>query len=92
MNIIITTGRLTTDPIIRTSGDKVRALFTLAINRPVSRDESGNTPADYPQFVAFGKTAEVLRDYATKGQALEVQGHIATSTYDKDGSVSSPPS
>ena len=72
MNIIITTGRLTTDPIIRTSGDKVRALFTLAINRPVSRDESGNTPADYPQFVAFGKTAEVLRDYATKGQALEV--------------------
>jgi single-strand DNA-binding protein len=85
MNIITVTGRLTAAPIVRTSGDNVRALFTVAIERPVSRDENGNRPADFPQFVAFGKTAEVLRDYAIKGQALEVQGHIATSTYDKDG-------
>jgi single-strand DNA-binding protein len=85
MNIITVTGRLTAAPTIRTSGDNVRALFTVAIERPVSRDENGNRPADFPQFVAFGKTAEVLRDYAIKGQALEVQGHIATSTYDEDG-------
>ncbi len=85
MNIITATGRLTAAPVVRTSGDKVRALFTIAIERPVNRDENGNRPADFPQFVAFGKTAEVLRDHAIKGQALEVQGHIATSTYDKDG-------
>jgi single-strand DNA-binding protein len=74
------------EPTIRTSGDSVRALFTIAINRPVAADADGNRPADFPSFVAFGKTAQVLRDYAVKGQALEIQGHLATSTYDdKDG-------
>lgn len=85
MNLITITGRLVAEPTIRTSGTSVRALFTLAVNRPTKRDENGNQPADYPNFVAFGKTAELLRDYTVKGQALEIVGHIATSTYDKDG-------
>jgi single-strand DNA-binding protein len=86
MNIITITGRLTAAPMVRTSGGNVRALFTVAVERPVKRDDNNKKPADYPSFVAFGKTAEVLRDYAVKGQALEIQGHIATSTYDdKDG-------
>ncbi len=86
MNIITITGRLTAKPTIRTSGDSVRALFTIAVDRPVKKDEDGNQPTDFPSFVAFGRTAGVLRDYAMKGQSLEIQGHIATSTYDdKDG-------
>jgi single-strand DNA-binding protein len=86
MNIITITGRLTAPATIRSSGDSVRALFIVAVNRPVKRDDNGNTPADFPSFVAFGKTAEVLRDYAVKGQFLEIQGHLATSTYDdQDG-------
>jgi single-strand DNA-binding protein len=85
MNIIAITGRLTTDPQVRTSGSSIRAFFTIAVDRPVSKDDAGNKPTDFPQFVAFGKNAEVLRDFATKGQLLEIQGHIATSTFDRNG-------
>lgn len=85
MNLITITGRLVAEPTIRTSGGKTRALFTLAVNRPTKRDENGNQPADYPNFVAFDKNAELLNEYAVKGQALEIVGHLTTSTYDKDG-------
>jgi single-strand DNA-binding protein len=86
MNIITVTGRLTANPTIRTSDDgSVRGFFTIAVDRPVKKDEEGKQPTDFPSFVAFRKTAEVLRDYAVKGQFLVIQGHIATSTYDKDG-------
>ena len=85
MNIFIISGRLTNSPEVRISGNTSRARFNLAVDRAVARDESGNRPTDFPSFVAFGKNAELLGEYAVKGQLLEVTGRIATSTYDKDG-------
>jgi single-strand DNA-binding protein len=87
MNTIIITGRLTAKPTIHTTGESVRALFTIAVDRPVKKDENGKKPTDFPSFVAFRKTAETLRDYTVKGQYLEIQGHIATSTYDDENGV-----
>ena len=72
-------GRFTSDPELRTAGETSIVRFTLARNRP----KRGDTPAeaDFVDFTAFGKTAEMIERYFKKGDQLGVEAHIATSTY-----------
>lgn len=72
-------GRFTSDPELRTAGETSIVRFTLARNRP----KHGDTPAeaDFVDFTAFGKTAEMIERYFKKGDQLGVEAHIATSTY-----------
>ena len=83
----IGTGRLTSDPIIRYSqGEKpcCFAKFTLAVNRRFKRENEPD--ADFINCTAFGKTAEVIEKYFTKGMKMEVVGEIRTGSYtNKDG-------
>ena len=82
MNIVIAKGNMTDDPkITQTSTGKTKAEFTLALNR--SKDG-----ADFPRFVAWEKTAELIEKYCHKGTALLVEGHIQTGSYEgKNGKV-----
>lgn len=84
MNIAILMGRLTKDPVVGTSQNGVvSARFTLAVDRHSKTDPDA---ADFPSCVAFGKTAEVARDYLKKGTKIAVQGRIQTSKYpDENG-------
>ena len=77
-------GRLTKDPDVRTSQNGVvSARFTLAVDRHSKTDPNA---ADFPSCVAFGKTAEVVRDYLKKGTKIAVQGRIQTSSFkDEEG-------
>ena len=77
-------GRLTKDPDVRTSQNGVvSARFTLAVDRHSKTDPNA---ADFPSCVAFGKTAEVARDYLKKGVKIAVQGRIQTSSFkDEEG-------
>lgn len=83
----IATGRLTNDPTIRYSqGDKpcCFAKFTIAVNRRFKRENEPD--ADFINCTAFGKTAEVIEKYFTKGMKMEVVGEIRTGSYtNKDG-------
>lgn len=84
MNSVILMGRLTKDPDVRTSQNGVTsARFTLAVDRHSKTDPNA---ADFPSCVAFGKTAEVVRDYLKKGTKIAVQGRIQTSSFkDEEG-------
>ena len=77
-------GRLTKDPDVRTSQNGVTsARFTLAVDRHSKTDPNA---ADFPSCVAFGKTAEVVRDYLKKGVKIAIQGRIQTSSFkDEEG-------
>ena len=83
MNNVNLIGRLTADPEIRTANNKDKtqiANFTLAIDRV------GGEEADFIRCVAFGRAAEFVEDYFTKGQRVGVTGRIQTGSYeDKDG-------
>ena len=83
----IGTGRLVREPEIRYSqGEKpcCFAKFTLAVNRRFKRENEPD--ADFISFTAFGKTAEVVEKYFTKGMKMEVVGEIRTGSYtNKDG-------
>ena len=58
------------------------ARFTLAVNRKGKQKDK----ADFISCVAFGKAAETLDKYVSKGHRIGIVGHIQTGSYDhKDG-------
>ena len=93
MNSVNLIGRLTKDPETRhTQSGMAVCRFTLAIDRGLSKDKKadaeskGQPTADFISIIAFGKTAELITNYITKGQQLGITGRIQTSSYDnQDG-------
>lgn len=87
MNNFTGLGRLTKDPEIRyaqNADGTAIAKFTIAIDR--QRKREGEPTADFLNCVAFGKTAENIGKYFTKGRRIAVIGSIQTGSYKaKDG-------
>ena len=80
MNSVQLVGRLTKDPEVRyTDGGSTIARFSLAVDRRY-KSENGPT-ADFPNCVAFGKTAEFIEKYFRKGMRMGCQGRIQTGSY-----------
>ena len=88
MNKVVIIGRFTRDPEIKyTTGENATATarFSLAVNRRFKNKE-GNYDADFINCVAFGKTAEFIEKYFTKGMAIGITGRIQTGNYtNKEG-------
>ena len=84
MNKAIITGRWTKDPDIKYTGDSLCiARGTIAVNR-WGKDNG----ADFISVVAFGKTAEHIQKYYSKGMKANISGRIQTGSYDgKNGKV-----
>ena len=89
MNSVILVGRLSQDPEVRyTPAQLAVARFTVAVNRPVTRNaQQDNQPtADFIGVTAFGKTAELIERFFSKGKWIGVQGRIQNDNYtNKDG-------
>ena len=84
MNKLIITGRLTRDPEVKAIGDNnMVAKFTVAVNRNY-KDKDGNRPADFIPCEAFGKTAEFISNYVTKGRLVEVDGEMRVDQYQNE--------
>lgn len=84
MNKLILTGRLTKDPEVKAIGDNnMVAKFTIAVNRNY-KDKDGNRPADFIPCEAFGKTAEFISNYVTKGRLVEVDGEMRVDQYQNE--------
>ncbi len=85
MNSVALAGRLARDPEVRyTQSQTAVASFTLAVDRPFSRDRENN--ADFIRIKAFGKQAEFVEKYLNKGRLIGLTGRIETGSYqDKDG-------
>ena len=86
MNKVTLIGRLTKDPEIRYSAGSQTAVarFSLAIDRG-KKANGEDAGTDFPNIVAFGKTAELVEKYVVKGQQLAVEGRIQTGSYERDG-------
>ena len=86
INTIALTGRLTSDPELKTtdSGKKV-CNFTLAVN-----DGYGDKQKSY--FIScsvWNKSAENLAQYTKKGDLIGVEGKLTQRTYDLNESIRS---
>lgn len=85
MNSVQLVGRFTRDPEVKYSaGGTSIARFSLAVDR---RFKSENGPTvDFPNCVAFGKTAEFIEKYFRQGMRIGLQGRIQTGSYtNQDG-------
>lgn len=58
------------------NGDMLKAKFSIALNR---RSKDGG--ADFPWFTAFGKNADNINKYFSKGKGIYVEYHISTGKY-----------
>jgi len=85
MNVVNIIGNLTKDVELKftTSGVEV-CTFTLGVRRNYTNKE-GKYDSDFPNFIAYKKTAEIISKYAKKGSKLAVEGRIQTRSYEKDG-------
>lgn len=81
MNNVSLVGRLTKDPEVRYTQENLAiARFTLAVSRRKANE------ADFPNIIAFGKTAEFIERYFHKGMRMGLNGRIQTGSYtNKEG-------
>lgn len=80
LNKVIIMGNLTRDPEIRAlpSGTQV-ANIGIATNRFwVDRNGQKQKEAEFHNVVAFGKTAEIAKQYLTKGGSVFIEGRLKT--------------
>ncbi|HEP1412088.1 TPA: single-stranded DNA-binding protein [Streptococcus pyogenes] len=86
-NKVIAIGRLVAKPeLVKTATDKHVARLSLAVNRRF-KNASGEREADFISVVVWGKLAETLVSYASKGSLMSIDGELRTRKYDKDGQV-----
>lgn len=84
MNILIISGNTTADGTIRYTKSGTAVLsFTVANNEKISQDSEETL---FMECAIFGKRAEALAQYITKGTKLLVQGRLSQNNWvDKNG-------
>lgn len=82
INNTVLVGRVTKDiELKQTQDNKSVTQFVLAVNRQF-KNANGEREADFINIVAWGKTAELLAQYAHKGSQIGVVGRIQTRNYE----------
>ena len=86
LNKFIAIGRIVRDIELRATANGTSVSnFTIAIQRKF-KDANGERQSDFINCVAFGKTADFVKSYFSKGDMISVDGRIQTRNYeDKDG-------
>ena len=80
INKIIITGNVVRDNDVKDATTTKVLKNTLAVKREFKKDET-----DFVNYVAFGKSAELLEKYTQKGSKLLIQGRLQIGSYEKDG-------
>ena len=86
LNKAIITGRLTTNPELKTTTSGVNVTqFSLAVQRNF-KNSNGDYDTDFINIVAWRKQAEFVSNYFCKGQLITVVGSLQSRSYeDKEG-------
>lgn len=83
MNRLTVVGRIVRDVEIREVGDgKLVTNNTLAIARNYKTDQGQE--ADFLNFVAWGKRAELIEEYCDKGDLIGFDGRVQSRTYQNE--------
>ena len=87
MNNFNCIGRIVKDLEVKTSQGGTTVLNnTVAINRPFKNKQTGEREADFINFVAFGKTAEIIAQYHQKGSLIGLSGRMQSRSYENANS------
>lgn len=87
-NKVILIGRLVANPeLITTPKNKQVCRVSVAVNRRYKNAE-GERQVDFINLVLWGKLAESLASYGSKGSLISIDGELRTRKYEKDGKTS----
>ena len=88
INRVILTGNLTRDPELRSTASGMPVLgFGIAVNDRHKNSQTGEWE-DYANFVdctMFGKRAEAIAQYLSKGNKIALEGRFHWSQWERDG-------
>lgn len=94
MNQVQLLGRTTREIELRyTNNGSAIARFTLAVDKPLSREKrqeyeaKNKNTTDFISCVAYGKIAETISKYVKKGNRLLIIGSINTGKYQKNNNT-----
>lgn len=88
INKAIITGNLTRDAELRSTGGGLSvANFAVAVNERVKNNSTGEWEdrANYIDCTMFGRRAEALAQYMTKGTKVTIEGKLRWSQWEKNG-------
>lgn len=88
INKAIITGNLTRDAELRSTGGGLAvANFSVAVNERVKSTATGEWEdrANYIDCTMFGRRAEALAQYMTKGTKVTIEGKLRWSQWEKNG-------
>lgn len=91
MNIVVLTGRLAVDPVVRVNETyNIKTVsFSLAVQRPYVNKQTGVREADFIQCQMTGPIdgtrVDVLTKYFKKGDPISIEGEWRVTTRDQDG-------
>lgn len=86
LNKVMLIGNLGRDPEVRTaeSGTCICQLRLATHERRANDGDKPDVQTEWHNVVAFGKLAEVSRDYLKKGRRIYVEGRLRTRSYQKE--------
>jgi len=86
LNNVALVGRVTADTKLQFTGrDMPYIFFSVAVNRSVKKGESWEDEASYIDCQLYGKSAEALEKYLTKGKLVSLEGALRQNRWEKDG-------
>jgi len=82
INKIILIGRLTRDPELKQVGASQLVNFGIANNRIFMSNSQKKEEVNFFDCEAWGKLADTLKQYASKGTKLAIEGRLKRNTWD----------
>ena len=91
LNTVVLIGRLTRDPEYKIVGEGSSLVnFSIANNRTYVVNGDKKEETHYFECVAWGKLAEIIKEYASKGKQILVEGRLVQESWDtQDGKKAS---
>ena len=85
-NFVVLVGRIVRDAEARYANNGTAIVsFSLAVNRSRKNGDQWVSEANFFDVSYFGKAAEAVKQYLTKGKQVAVQGSLTQDRWEKDG-------
>lgn len=78
-------GNVGKDPTIKTVGDSKVANFSVATSESWTKNGEKQERVQWHNCVVWGKLAEIVEKYVSKGSKILLTGQVETRKYEKDG-------
>lgn len=82
INSVYLIGRLTRDPEFKTINQSSVVNFSIANNRAYVSNGVKRDDTNFFDCVAWGKLADIIKQYATKGKQVFIEGRLQFQTWD----------